>query len=171
MVILKDILLNVAPLKVVGDTSMPITDLIIDSRKVKQGTVFIAIRGTSVDGHEYIDKAIANGASVIVCETAPGQYQEGVCYIQVQDTAKAAGRLADAFFGYPSSSMKVIGITGTNGKTTTATLLYRLFVELGHKCGLISTVQNHIGDTVETATHTTPDAISIQRLLAKMHVA
>ena len=171
MVILKDILLNVHPLKVVGDTGMPVSDLIIDSRKVSKGTAFIAIRGTAVDGHKYIDTAIAHGASVIVCEDAPVKYEDNICYVHVADTAKAAGRLADAFFGYPSSSMKVVGITGTNGKTTTATLLYRLFVELGHKCGLISTVQNHIGSIIETATHTTPDAISIQRLLAKMHAA
>src|SRR5690606_29289047 len=123
------------------------------------------------DGHSYIPQAVVSGASAIVCDTMPQTLQPGVCYVQVADTAQAAGRMADAFFGGPSAAMSVIGITGTNGKTTTATMLFRLFRALGYACGLISTVENHIGDKVETATHTTPDAISVHRLLGRMQAA
>ena len=168
---LKDILVNVQPQRIVGNTAIEVADLCIDSRKVAAGTAFIAIKGNAVDGHAFIDTAIAQGAVAIVCETLPATLQDTITYVQVKDAAQAAGQVADAFFGFPSSSMKVIGITGTNGKTTVATLLFRLFEALGHPCGLISTVQNHILDQVEVATHTTPDAISIQRLLARMKEA
>jgi len=147
---------------------MQITELCIDSRKAKAGAAFIAVKGTQVDGHEFISKAIEQGASIIVCEVLPGGLKEAVTYVKVKDSAAAVGQMADAFYGAPSAKLKVVGITGTNGKTTTATLLYKLFEALGHKCGLISTVQNHIHDKVETATHTTPDAISVHALLAKM---
>lgn len=168
MLTLRDILNNVAVTRVSGDTSMDVAGLCIDSRKAKAGTAFIAVRGTTVDGHDFISKAIEQGATVIVGEQLPAQQPEGVTYIQVKDSMVAAGSMAAAFYGYPSSKMKVVGITGTNGKTTVATLLFQLFEKLGYKCGLISTVQNHIHDTVETATHTTPDAISVQALLARM---
>jgi len=171
MAILKDLLVNAQPLRVVGDTGVELSGLAIDSRKAAAGTAFIAVRGTHVDGHEFIGKAIELGAYVIVCDTLPHALQDDIVYVQVKDTAKAAGQMADAFFGFPSASMKVIGVTGTNGKTTVATLLFRLYETLGYKCGLISTVQNHILDQVETATHTTPDAISIQQLLARMKEA
>jgi UDP-N-acetylmuramoyl-L-alanyl-D-glutamate--2,6-diaminopimelate ligase len=171
MIILKDILLNVQPLQVVGDTGVSISDVTIDSRKAGKGVVFIALRGTTVDGHGFIEKAVSSGAAAIICEELPGERREGVCYVQVKSTAEAAGQVADAFFGNPSAAMQVVGVTGTNGKTTTATLLYNLFKALGYKCGLISTVQNHIGDEVEIATHTTPDAISVHRLLGRMQNA
>ena len=171
MRILKDILVNVQPLQTVGGTGMAVTALCIDSRKVLQGATFIAIKGTATDGHAFIEKAIGSGATAIVCETMPASLVDGVTYVLVKDAAIAAGRMADAFFGSPSASMKVIGITGTNGKTTTATILFNLFEGLGYACGLISTVQNHIRNEVETATHTTPDSISIQHLLKRMRDA
>ncbi|MCD6062303.1 MAG: UDP-N-acetylmuramoyl-L-alanyl-D-glutamate--2,6-diaminopimelate ligase [Flavipsychrobacter sp.] len=168
MVTLKDILLPLQPVKTTGDTSMEVKAIAIDSRKVQDGTVFVAVKGTAVDGHQFIDKAIEEGAVAIVCETMPASQKDGVAYVHVKDSAEAAGLMADAFYGSPSMQMKVVGVTGTNGKTTVATLLYKLFSRLGYKCGLISTVQNHIGDTVEMATHTTPDAVSVQSLLARM---
>lgn len=171
MLILKDMLLNVQPLQVVGDTGVSVSDIVIDSRKAAPGVVFIALRGTTVDGHDFIAKAVAGGVAAIVCETLPAERQESVCYVQVSDSAKAAGQMADSYFGNPSAAMQVVGVTGTNGKTTTATLLYNLFRSLGYKCGLISTVQNHIGDEIEVATHTTPDAISVHRLLGRMQKA
>jgi len=168
MPFLNDILKDVQVLQTVGDAAVQVTELCIDSRKSKTGTAFIAVKGTQVDGHEFINKAIEQGASIIVCEVLPGDLKEAVTYVKVKDSATAVGQMADAFYGAPSAKLKVVGITGTNGKTTTATLLYKLFEALGYKCGLISTVQNHIHDKVETATHTTPDAISIHALLAKM---
>lgn len=168
MTTLKDILVQVQPLQTAGDTGVVVNDLCIDSRKVTPGCAFIALHGTTVDGHQFIEKAIQDGAGVIVCEQWPATLQDQVTYVQVKDASVAAGRMADAFFGSPSAAMKVVGITGTNGKTTTATLLFNLFESLGYPCGLISTVQNHIRNTVETATHTTPDSISVQRLLARM---
>ncbi|GAA4466688.1 UDP-N-acetylmuramoyl-L-alanyl-D-glutamate--2,6-diaminopimelate ligase [Nemorincola caseinilytica] len=164
---LKNILTAITPVQVQGDTSMQVSGICIDSRKVGASSVFVAVAGTAVDGHAFIDKAIAQGAAAIVCEHMP-QAIAGVTYVQVQDSAEAAGLLAAAFFEHPSQEMKVVGITGTNGKTTTATLLYKLFEALGYKCGLISTVQNHIHDKVVVATHTTPDAISVQALLRQM---
>jgi len=168
MPFLNDILKEVQVLQTVGDTTVQVTELCIDSRNAKAGAAFIAVKGTQVDGHEFISKAIEQGASNIVCEVLPGDLKEAVTYVKVKDSAAAVGQMADAFYGAPSAKLKVVGITGTNGKTTTATLLYKLFEALGHKCGLISTVQNHIHDKVETATHTTPDAISVHALLAKM---
>jgi UDP-N-acetylmuramoyl-L-alanyl-D-glutamate--2,6-diaminopimelate ligase len=167
MQMLRDILVGI-PAQVTGDTAKQVSELCIDSRKAKADSVFIAVKGSTVDGHEFIAKAIAQGADMIVCETLPADKNEGVTYIQVKDSHVAAGQLAANFYGHPSSKMKVIGITGTNGKTTVATLLFKLFEGLEYKCGLISTVQNHIHDKVEVSTHTTPDAISVQALLAKM---
>jgi UDP-N-acetylmuramoyl-L-alanyl-D-glutamate--2,6-diaminopimelate ligase len=171
MLTLKDILINVQPQQVVGDMGVSVRDIAIDSRKAGPGIVFIALRGTTADGHDFIEKALAAGAAAIICEAMPADIKDSVCYVQVKDTAESAGRIADAFFGNPSSAMQVVGITGTNGKTTTATLLYNLFKALGYKCGLISTVQNYIGDVAEVSTHTTPDAISVHRLLGKMQQA
>lgn len=168
---LNDILTAVQPLQVTGDTSVNVTGLHIDSRKVGQGSVFIAVKGTQVDGHEYIEKAIGQGAIAIIAETIPVDKKDGVVYILVKDSASAAGLLASAFYGNPTQHMKVVGVTGTNGKTTVCTLLYQLFEKLGYKCGLISTVQNHIHDKVVAATHTTPDAISVHSLLADMYAA
>jgi UDP-N-acetylmuramoyl-L-alanyl-D-glutamate--2,6-diaminopimelate ligase len=171
MKVLNDILKDVQIMQLAGDKAMPVAGLCIDSRKSAGGMVFIAIKGTETDGHNYIAKAIENGARIIVAEAMPSNIAEGVTYVQVKDSSLAAGLMAAAFYGQPSHQMKVVGITGTNGKTTVATLLFRLFESLGYKCGLISTVQNHIHDTVEVSTHTTPDAISIQALLSRMAVA
>lgn len=171
MLLLKDLLINVRNAEVLGDAGVSVSGLSIDSRKAAPGIVFIALPGTAVDGHEFIGKAIAAGASVIVCERMPAEISASVCYVKVKSCASAAGQIADAFYGNPSRSMQVVGITGTNGKTTTATLLFNLFTAIGNKCGLISTVQNHIGEEVETATHTTPDAISVQHLLGRMRDA
>ena len=165
---LSDILVNVNPVQTHGEMTTPISSVCIDSRKAATGSAFIAVRGTLSDGHAFIEKAIELGASAIVCEQMPGAQKEGVTYIQVKDSAETAGIMADAFYGYPSQQIKVVGITGTNGKTTTATLLYKLFEALGHKSGLLSTVQNHIHDKVVEATHTTPDSVSIHGLLREM---
>jgi UDP-N-acetylmuramoyl-L-alanyl-D-glutamate--2,6-diaminopimelate ligase len=168
MTALKDILTNVTVQQIRGNTEAEVKDLCIDSRRVSQGTAFIALRGSSVDGHQFIEKAIEQGASVVVCEELPKTLNSDVTYVLVSDCALTAGLMAAAFYEQPSKKMKVIGVTGTNGKTTVATLLYKLFEQLGYKCGLISTVQNHIHNEVVPSTHTTPDAISIQSLLVKM---
>jgi len=135
---------------------------------VKPGCVFVAVKGVAADGHQFIDKAIESGAVAIVCETMPSNLMEGIVYIQADNSAAAAGYMAHNFFGQPSEKMKVVGVTGTNGKTTIATLLYKLFTSLGYKCGLLSTVENQIGGKVVPATHTTPDAISLNALLKQM---
>lgn len=168
MTTLKNIVSQVQLLQIIGKESAEVSSLCIDSRKVSTGAMFIAIKGTGVDGHEYIPVAIANGATVIVCERLPEALHPDITYIQVAQSAVAAGLMAANFYGNPSKKLKVVGITGTNGKTTVATLLYQLFEKLQYKVGLISTVQNHIHDKVISATHTTPDAISIQALLAAM---
>ncbi len=151
-----------------GSTEVEINDLQIDSRKLKAGSLFVAVRGGAADGHQFIDKAIENGAVAVVAETLPGALKEGITYVQVEDSAAAAGWIANNFFGQPSEKMKLVGVTGTNGKTTIATLLYKLFSALGYTCGLLSTVENHIGKTVVPATHTTPDAVSLNQLLKQM---
>jgi len=171
MKLLKDILTQVATVSVTGDTSMEVNSLCIDSRAAAPGAMFFAIKGTQTDGHAYIDKAVDLGASVIVCEQLPAVMKEGVTYVRVANSNSAAGDMAAAFYDHPSRDMKVVGVTGTNGKTTTVTLLYQLFTALGYSCGLISTVQNFIGTQTENATHTTPDAISIQSLLGRMRDA
>jgi UDP-N-acetylmuramoyl-L-alanyl-D-glutamate--2,6-diaminopimelate ligase len=168
MAILRDILINVALLSTKGDMAIVLGSLCIDSRQVTSGSAFIAVRGTLSDGHLFIDKAIEQGAVAIVCETMPAIIKDGIAYIQVKNSAVAAGLMADAFYDFPSQQLKVVGVTGTNGKTTTVTLLYKLFEALGNKCGLLSTVQNHIHDKIEIATHTTPDSISIHAMLRSM---
>ena len=164
---LQDILYKVAIRSVQGDVSISITDLQIDSRKVKQGSVFIAIRG-GIDGHQFIDKAIENGAACIICEALPSGTTKAVTYVQVEDSSAAAGEMAHNYYGHPSEKLRLVGVTGTNGKTTVATLLFKLFTELGTKAGLLSTVQNQIGDKIIASTHTTPDAISLNALLKQM---
>jgi UDP-N-acetylmuramoyl-L-alanyl-D-glutamate--2,6-diaminopimelate ligase len=151
-----------------GNTNIPVTGVQVDSRKVIDGNVFVAIPGVQSDGHQFIAKAIEAGAVAIVCEIFPEQLQQGVTYLQVSNAHEAVAYLAHQFYGEPSRRVKLIGVTGTNGKTTIATLLYKLFTELGHTCGLISTVQNHIGKDIIPATHTTPDAVSLNALLHKM---
>ena len=165
---LKDILYKVSLRSVKGNTGIDVTDLQIDSRKVSDGTCFIAVKGSISDGHNYIETAIANGAKAIVCELLPAQLKEEVTYVEVENSALAAGYISHNFYNEPSLKIKLVGVTGTNGKTTIVTLLWKLFTGLGYKCGLISTVQNQIGDEIILATHTTPDAISVNALLNKM---
>lgn len=165
---LHDILYKTAIVSVKGNTHIDIKDLQLDSRKVTPGSCFIAVKGSATDGHAFIDAAIANGAVAVVCENMPGLLNDQVNYIQVRDSAKAAGNMSHLFYDEPTLKIKLIGVTGTNGKTTIATLLWKLFSALGYKCGLISTVQNQVGDEVIPATHTTPDAVSINALLKKM---
>lgn len=171
MTVLKDILNTVAVMEITGTTDFPVSGICIDSRKVEKGAVFIAVKGTLTDGHQYIDTAVAKGAQAIVCEAIPAQQSEGVTYIKVKDCTIASGDIAAAYYDFPSQDMQVVGVTGTNGKTTVTTLLHQLFTKLGYPCGLISTVQNLIGTKAETATHTTPDPVSIQSLLARMRDA
>ncbi|MBR5829379.1 MAG: UDP-N-acetylmuramoyl-L-alanyl-D-glutamate--2,6-diaminopimelate ligase [Bacteroidaceae bacterium] len=140
----------------------------IDSRLVQEGGMFIAIKGTQADGHAYIPAAEEKGATAIVCEEMPEKQNPAVAYVVVPDAQAVAGKLATTFYGNPSQSLKLVGVTGTNGKTTIATLLYDLFREMGHKCGLLSTVCNYIDGEAYPSTHTTPDAISLNRLLAQM---
>lgn len=153
---------------VAGSTSVEVKDVHIDSRKVKKGAAFIAVKGAATDGHQFIEKAIENGAVAIVCEEMPEAKNENVVYVQAENSAAAAGYMASNFFGKPSEQLKLVGVTGTNGKTTIATLLYKLFTRLGYKCGLLSTVENMIGQRVVPATHTTPDAVSLNALLRQM---
>jgi UDP-N-acetylmuramoyl-L-alanyl-D-glutamate--2,6-diaminopimelate ligase len=165
---LQHILFGVALREVIGNTNQEIVDLQIDSRLVQKGTVFVAIRGVQVDGHNFITTAIEKGATVIVCEQLPASLQEGVTYIVVANTQEAVSLMAHQLYEAPSTKVKLVGVTGTNGKTTVATLLFKLFTEMGYKCGLVSTVQNQIGATIVPATHTTPDAIRLNALLADM---
>ncbi|HWC53369.1 MAG TPA: UDP-N-acetylmuramoyl-L-alanyl-D-glutamate--2,6-diaminopimelate ligase [Chitinophagaceae bacterium] len=165
---LQDLLYKVSIRSVVGNRDVNVSDVQIDSRKVKSGSVFIAVKGTAVDGHQFIEKAIDSGAAVVVCEIIPSSVKDGITYVEVENSAAAAGTIAHNFFGSPSEKMKIVGVTGTNGKTTIATLLYKLFTSLGYTCGLLSTVENRIGDNIVTATHTTPDAISMNSLLKQM---
>ncbi|TCJ14639.1 UDP-N-acetylmuramoyl-L-alanyl-D-glutamate--2,6-diaminopimelate ligase [Flaviaesturariibacter flavus] len=166
--LLTDILYKVPLRAVNGNREASVASVQIDSRKVTPGALFIAVKGTASDGHAYIPKALELGATVIVCEKMPGEQREGVTYVQVADSAEAAGIIAHNFYGQPSSKMKLVGVTGTNGKTTIATLLYKLFTGLGYTCGLVSTVENVIAGNVIPSTHTTPDAVSLNELLAQM---
>ena len=165
---LQSILFGVALREVVGSTSQVITDIQIDSRKVTKGCVFVAIKGIQADGHQFIITAIENGASVIVCMELPTAMSPGVTFIVVENTQEAVAIMAHHFYDEPSTKMKLVGVTGTNGKTTVATLLFKLFSELGYTCGLISTVENHIANKIVPATHTTPDAIHLNALLQQM---
>jgi UDP-N-acetylmuramoyl-L-alanyl-D-glutamate--2,6-diaminopimelate ligase len=145
-----------------------VRDLQLDSRKAGAGSVFIAVKGSAVDGHQFIEQVIQQGATAVICETMPANIKQEVTYVQVENSAAAAGYMAHNFYGQPSERVKLIGVTGTNGKTTIATLLFKLFSLLGYKCGLLSTVQNHIGNEIVPATHTTPDAINLNALLQQM---
>jgi len=165
---LADILYKV-PLKAVsGSTDVVVSGVQIDSRKASNRSVFVAVKGVAVDGHKFIEKAIELGAIAVVCEDLPSQQKEGVTYVQTENSAEAAGILAHNFYGQPSQKLKLVGVTGTNGKTTIATLLYKLFTCLGYQCGLVSTVENIITGKVIPSTHTTPDAISLNALLKQM---
>ena len=166
--ILNELLKKIETTNVVGDTGVEIAEVNIDSRAIAAGHMFIALRGTVTDGHQYIDKAVAQGAAAVVCEDMPEHQAEGVAYVQVASTTDAVGVLATTFYGNPSEHLKLVGVTGTNGKTTIATLLYNMFRKLGHKCGLLSTVCNYIEDEAVPADHTTPDPIELNRLLKRM---
>jgi UDP-N-acetylmuramoyl-L-alanyl-D-glutamate--2,6-diaminopimelate ligase len=168
MKLLKDILYKAGLEEVVGSTNVAIESVCIDSRLSKKFSLFIAVSGTQADGHAFIDKAIAQGALAIVCEKLPAELKKDVNYVQVKDSRYAAGVIASNFYDNPSEKLKLVGITGTNGKTTVATLLYQLFRDLGYSVGLLSTVRNIINGKVLSATHTTPDPISLNALLADM---
>ncbi len=166
--ILKQLIEETTPLKITGNGEVEVTSIEIDSRKVKSGSAFVAMRGTVSDGHNYIDKAIELGASVIICENMPDSLSEGVCFVQYANTEDVVGQLATRFYGNPTQRMKLVGVTGTNGKTTIATLLYNMFRQFGYKCGLCSTVCNYIDGTPIPTECTTPDPITLNQLLGRM---
>ena len=165
---LNEVLKNITPIKIVGNDNVEITGVNIDSRRIKAGHLFVAIRGTQVDGHQFIDKAIELGADAVLCEELPEKLSDHVTYVQVESTEDAVGKVATLFYGNPSHKLKLVGVTGTNGKTTIATLLYNMFRKFGYKVGLLSTVCNYIDDVEVPADHTTPDPIELNELLAKM---
>ena len=165
---LKDILLNIEVLEIKGNSEITIGNIKFDSRAVDSESIFVAVRGFNVDGHDYINKAVELNAKAIVCEQFPENISENVTYVKVKDSALVLGLVASNFYDNPSQKMNVVGITGTNGKTTTATLLYRMFEELGYKTGLISTVVNYVHDKEIKSTHTTPDQVQLQALFAQM---
>ena len=165
---LNEVLKNITPIKIVGNDNVEITGVNIDSRRIKAGHLFVAIRGTQVDGHQFIDKAIELGADAVLCEELPENLSDHVTYVQVESTEDAVGKVATLFYGNPSHKLKLVGVTGTNGKTTIATLLYNMFRKFGYKVGLLSTVCNYIDDVEVPADHTTPDPIELNELLAKM---
>ena len=169
MVKLQDILYKVHLKQVHGSTDIDIAAIEIDSRKVSARCIFVAIRGAKSDGHHFIEKAVSSGAVAIVCEEMPASFSDSVTYLQVNNTQEAVAYMANNFYGEPSKKVKLVGVTGTNGKTTIATVLFKLFTQLGYKCGLISTVQNQIADKIIPATHTTPDAVSLNALLNQMY--
>lgn len=166
--ILSEILYKVSLQAVSGKTDIEINSIIFDSRQVQKGSLFVAIGGTQVDGHQFINKAIELGASAILCEHLPESLNEEITYIQVENSARAMGFAAANFYQHPSKKLKLVGVTGTNGKTSIATLLFRLFRRLGYRCGLLSTVQNQIDDDVIPSTHTTPDSVKVNELLSEM---
>jgi UDP-N-acetylmuramoyl-L-alanyl-D-glutamate--2,6-diaminopimelate ligase len=165
---IEEILRGMDVISLTGDTSGSVSAVEFDSRKVVPGCLFVAVKGYNTDGHNYISSAVASGASAVICETLPGKPEKHVCWIKTADSAKALGEIASAYFGYPSRSLKLVGVTGTNGKTTIATLLYNMFIRLGYKCGLFSTVCNYINGRELPATHTTPDPVQLNRLLSDM---
>ncbi len=171
MMKLENILKGIDVISFTGDSSLEIAAVEFDSRNVIPGSLFVAVRGVSTDGHNYISQAVASGASAIICETLPDNPAGGVCWVKTSDSAKALGLSASNFYGNPSQTMKLVGVTGTNGKTTIATLLYNMFMRLGYKCGLFSTVCNYINGKELPATHTTPDPVQLNRILADMVIA
>jgi UDP-N-acetylmuramoyl-L-alanyl-D-glutamate--2,6-diaminopimelate ligase len=168
MMLLKDILYKAGLSELIGSTSVEINAVVSDSSKVEKGCVFIAVRGTRADGHDFILQAVQAGAAAIVCENFPSKIRQGVTYAKVLESSLALSVMATNFYGNPSENLKLVGITGTNGKTTSATLLFHLFRKLGYRCGLLSTVQNQINEEVLPSTHTTPDPIRLNQLLSMM---
>ena len=165
---LNELLKNVEVLNILGDADIEITGVNIDSRRIEAGHLFVAIPGTQTDGHKFIPKAIEQGAVAVLCEYFPNRREPGITYIAVESTEDWVGEVATQFYGDPSRQLKLVGVTGTNGKTTIATLLYNMFRQFGHKCGLLSTVCNYIEGEAIPADHTTPDPIELNRLLAQM---
>ena len=168
MKLLNNLIENISYINYTGDLNIHITDVIIDSRKVVTGSLFIALEGGLTDGHNFIEEAIHKGAIAILHSKNLIEYKNNITYIQVKDAQYALAYIASTFYNNPSAKLKIVGVTGTNGKTTVATLLFKLFSKLGYSCGLISTVQNQINNTIIPSTHTTPDAIQLHGLLAKM---
>jgi UDP-N-acetylmuramoyl-L-alanyl-D-glutamate--2,6-diaminopimelate ligase len=164
---LKDLLTKIKPVEIIGNADIDITGINIDSRKIESGHLFVAMRGTQVDGHQFIPKAIEKGAAAVLCEEI-AEPVEGITYVKVADCEDSVGPVATTFYGDPTSKLKLVGVTGTNGKTTIATLLYNMFRKMGHKCGLLSTVCNYVDDEAYPTDHTTPDPIELNMLLAKM---
>jgi len=165
---LNDLLKNVVPQSIHGDAEVEVSGVNIDSRRIEAGHLFVAIAGTQTDGHKYIPKAIELGAKAVVCEVLPEELVADVTYVCVSSSEDAVGKIATLFYGDPSRKLKLVGVTGTNGKTTIATLLYNMFRKFGYKCGLLSTVCNYIEEEIIPADHTTPDPIELNRLLAQM---
>ena len=165
---LSQLLTSIQPLKTIGDINIEITDLIRDSRQAREGVMFVAVKGVAVDSHRFIPEVVSAGARAIVCEDLPETLHPGATYIQVKDSVIALAHLADEWFDHPSQHLRLVGVTGTNGKTTTATLLYEMAQFLGHKAGLLSTVRNIIGSRVEDAAQTTPDHLTLNRYLYEM---
>ena len=163
-----ELISGIKTVAIVGDQDVEVTDIQLDSRKVTKGCMFVAMRGTTVDGHQFIPKALELGAASVLCEVLPQQPAEGVTYVQVPDCEDVAGLVATRFFGDPSHKVKLVGVTGTNGKTTIATLLYNMFRKMGYKAGLLSTVCNYIDGEPVPADHTTPDAVTLNCLLGRM---
>lgn len=168
MAVLKELFKGIPLLETVGNMDVEVSGVEIDSRRVGAGKVFIAMRGTTQDGHSYIGKTVEQGAAAVVCEDMPEQLSPDVTYVRVRSTEDAVGRIATQFYGDPTSKVVLVGVTGTNGKTTIATLLYEMFRKFGYRCGLISTVCNYIDDEPVPADHTTPDAVTLNSLLARM---
>ena len=171
MALLKDILYKVSLEAVVGNTGVAVNNIHFDSRKVELNDVFVAIKGTASDGHEFIETAARQGALAIICEDLPANVVNGVTYVKVKNSQRALAIMASNYYGNPSENLKLVGVTGTNGKTTIASLLYQLFTKAGYKVGLLSTVQILVGDEVYKATHTTPDSLSINYYLKLMNDA
>ena len=168
MMKIEKILKGIEIVSVAGTKNTVISGIEFDSRKVTKGSLFVAVKGYKTDGHDFIDSAIVSGATAVICEILPENPAKSICWIKTSDSAKALGLAASNFFGNPSSSLKLVGVTGTNGKTTIATLLYRMFIRLGYKCGLFSTVCNYINGKELAATHTTPDPVQLNCLLSMM---
>ena len=171
MIALKDILYKVTINAVVGSTSVNVNAIDFDSRKIKNGDLFVAIKGTVVDGHKFIDVAIKNGATSVICETLPDKLVDGVSYVEVDNSSKALAIIASNYYNTPSGNLRLVGVTGTNGKTTVASLLYQLFKKAGYKVGLLSTVKIMVDNTKYKATHTTPDSLTINKYLNEMNAA
>lgn len=165
---LKELLYKTGIEKIIGNTDIPICNISFDSRKINNESLFIAVNGISVDGHSFIESVVQSGVRAVVCESIPDHVKQGITYVKVKDSREALAYIASNFYDNPSSKLKLVGVTGTNGKTTTVSLLHQLFIELGYHVGLLSTVCNKINNELFPATHTTPDPIQLNALLQKM---